>query len=232
MKLWYLLTLFLTIACTPLYQVYKLESSRDSTSPYFIHEDHNVQIKYDYWADGGILLFQIKNKLDDTLYAKMRLSNFVINNESIPYFSPTRYPDYETEDLTNSQLSYSPHVASQPIVAIAPNDSTWIEGFPISYEWMKINSRNQTLNFNQERSPLRFRNQLVFEVADGQGSSFTTSNAFWVSSIHECSNDRFQRIDEMSRSKYKKFYVKKSAAERSAPWFDATFALLDVLYLF
>ncbi|MCB0689088.1 MAG: hypothetical protein KDC53_21265, partial [Saprospiraceae bacterium] len=124
------ITLFF-ISCSPKYQIYSLDSDDVKyVRSEYLYEDSVLEFTYDFWADGGTMLYNIFNKSGDSIFINMERSNFRFNQEPFHYYLNQSTGTLAKPDTSNN-LSYSPYLDFDPIVTIPPRQDRWFEGFPV-----------------------------------------------------------------------------------------------------
>lgn len=230
--------LTLLSSCMQGYQVYVIESDDAGFENRQIYscENEDLTIDYDFWSDGGTMLFNIYNRQDDTMFIHMKNSRLVANQEAFFYYLDDLNPSLELPDSNNS-LSYSPYLRFDPIVSIPPGENRWFEGFPVAIDWYKIRQSNQShsQSFTKNDSPVVFQNVLSYSSHRYWGTK-EIKNEFWISMVKQASNSRFKIMAESDLNKGNKFYVSRKLArgdQRNEFWLDLGLSVLETLpYLF
>ncbi|MFN0032189.1 MAG: hypothetical protein ACKVOR_08535 [Flavobacteriales bacterium] len=82
-----ILILILLSGCIELHQVIELDSkSLKSQDDYFIFENDSLKITYSFWAENGIMAFQIFNKTNRDIYLNWEKSSFIVNSHKFNYW--------------------------------------------------------------------------------------------------------------------------------------------------
>lgn len=226
-----LLLLLILPSCSHRYQVYVLQSKDvQSNGEDFIYRDSTFTISYDFWADGGTVLFNVYNQSEDTIYFHMDSSTWINGNDSVRYYSAENRNELDEPDSLNT-LSYSPLLNFTPTVVIAPGVDCWFEGFPVSLSWIKSNDadRDRTIHYAEDQSPIRVKNILTYS----SGTTYPKmliEHDFWVSLVKKTSNNNFQLMVDRNLPKADKFYVSRKLAKGSDyRWLDIGLSVLETL---
>lgn len=217
----YLIFLFIPLlftSCAYRYQVFDVDANNltSSSDDLFFYEDERIGIYYDFWAEGGIMIFKVLNKTDRRMTVDFLYSTFSINGRTISYseiFEPT------SNLLRDNQ---------QPpmTMRVAPSETLQVDGFPITWQWFNFNNQNQTKEYSTKNTPIRFYNKIVFKLED-QMHQQEVVNQFHIASIEKMGKDDFRLFDQMGKQKADKFYVYKEVeTEQPGFWVDLGFELL------
>ena len=69
------------------YQICKVSSPLEtSTDGAYEYSNSDCKITYDFWADGGAILFEVKNNTNDILYLDLTKSFIIKNGFAYDYF--------------------------------------------------------------------------------------------------------------------------------------------------
>ncbi len=210
-------------ACAPQYQLYNL-SSVDAAKfveddVYFFTND-DLEIHYDFWTEGGLVLYSVYNKTESTLYLSLNQSRFILNRESIPY-----YPD------DNKKTQNVPSGSKHFIMDIPPGKGKTIEGFPINYDWYKLGKNMDVRTFEKSNSPVIFRNQLTYSFEKDMNNPQSINNEFWVTGIQEMKNKEFKEFRKSLETKSDKFYVSKPSPFDLLFWLDVLEISAEMAFL-
>jgi hypothetical protein len=153
----------------------------------FVFDNDTVKISYRFWADNGIMDFDIYNKLNEPLYFDWKNSAFIPNDQMVSYW----------QDVTNTVGSsstaslwlygtvvskgVSKSIRQERIGVIPPHSLITKRDF-------KLVKANTTLppagDYNKAHSFLNFRNYLTFSTNEKfEGKTLTLDNQFYVSNI-------------------------------------------------
>lgn len=85
-------------------------SSKDAIlkNDYFVFENDTVKITYQFWANRGILSFELLNKLDKPIYIDWKNSSYIFNDVKMNYWTD--------EELTKTVSTYSGLSYSGPLI--------------------------------------------------------------------------------------------------------------------
>ncbi|MCP3933097.1 MAG: hypothetical protein GY705_28840 [Bacteroidetes bacterium] len=215
-------------ACAPRYQLYNITSS-DATEfqeddIYFFSND-DLEIHYDFWTEGGVVLFSIYNKTEKPLYFPLDNSYFILNRDSVPYYMKP------LEDPVASILNPGSDTTAEDsfTLEIPPKGNKSVEGFPMSYEWFQVQRKNGEIRtFEKSKSPFVFKNHLIYSFEEDLKNPQILNNEFWVSDIQKMKKMEFKEFEKSLVTKSDKYYVRKS----SFFWLDATRLGIIALLIF
>ena len=110
-----LVTIIMLTSCSTMYQVLEISSSdakleKDS----YVFENSDLQINYNFWAQGGQVSFFIINKLDAPIYIDWDKSHFIYNGTSYEYW----YDAEETNSFYSSASSASSYTFADAMLNI------------------------------------------------------------------------------------------------------------------
>ena len=159
-------------------------------------DSKNLNLTYDFWADGGNMNVSIYNKTDRPIYINLDKSHLIVNGQS--------YDDYTKEETikTNkngASVYYSDSVSKETqseitvkskvksIVEIPPQSFINIGNlsiFPLryvdcdleKYPFSKISSKT----FDISNTPLKFRNYITIDFTETFEKPLVIDNSFWV----------------------------------------------------
>lgn len=228
--------LFFFNSCSPRFQIFDVDSQQVqeiNEENIFLFENDSLEIIYDLWTDGGTLLYRIQNKLDRPLYIAMDQSYFGINRDKINYYRP----EEQNDDLLappNPDLIYSPFGKYDPLVSIPAQEGRWLEGFPITYQMLKLR-KGEPLNFDAQSSPLQFANYLAISWQEMPKSQdfIEIKHDFWVARVNNLAKKELQNYEESDLNKTDKFYLSQSPEQRPGTfWLEVGLGVLEeMLYL-
>lgn len=226
MKIKILLYFFIGIiwsSCAPRYQIHELDSIQvqEVEEDVYLYESEDIAITYDFWAEGGYLLFEVYNQQDSVLYLDLKQSNFTVNGEMFSYF--------EENQTTGRKIE------QQKILKIDAQGNQTIEGFPVTYEWHGIPKKREALFFDKGDSPLMVENKLVYAFNQSFKNKQTLKNEFWVKKIKQVKKRDFKDYQDTQKSKSDKFYVNKHSvpnSDNSVYWLEVVLTVLEVLLFF
>lgn len=220
---YFIMILFWT-SCATRYQVHKINSEQvqEIETDIYLYKGKDIAITYDFWAEGGAMLFEIYNERDSTIYFDLKESRLTVNSLIYSYLE-------RPSVLNREQANASPSTR----LIIPPKESQTVEGFPISYDWRKIPRKQETLVFGEGDSPLIFKNKLVYSFDATSKANKMVENTFWVSEINELKKREFNDYAAVELSKADKFYVSKySDVNKTFFWLDLVIEILEVAVLF
>lgn len=228
-----IIVLLLFSSCTTSYQIFDVDSTQVTEVPQeniFIFENDSLEIIYDLWTDGGTLLYRIQNKLDQPLEIAMDKSYFGFQRDKINYYRPVEQSE-ATLEPPNPELVYSPFGFYNPQVSIPAGEGRWLEGFPITYQRLRLR-KGEPLRFTNENSPLQFANHLTMKWANDVTYK-NVDHEFWVARVSKLKKKELRTYAESDLAKADKFYVSPAPEERpGAFWMEVGIGVLEnVLYL-
>jgi hypothetical protein len=216
-------------------QYYRTESANTTkTDNNFIYENDSIRITYSFWSNGGVMSFNIFNKLDKPLYIDWKRSSFIIDSNNVYYYDDTvvsqsynriYYTTYYDWWLgTYSQPTSASSVTTHQIAAtflppktqfkqflpcIVNKNVAW-QGFETQYQVRNDTRRKQTKIFTQtfskDNSPINFRNFLTLSDDQDLKNAFTIDNAFYVAEMQAMDVRNFR--EQQSEDKWEYFYKK------------------------
>lgn len=221
-----ILLLFLFTSCAAPFQVFDTASSNVERyeNDVYAFENEDVAISYDFWANGGVVLFNITNKTDASIFIDFNQSKFVVNQESIGY--APNIPKLFDRELVNKK---------EFIKEINPQSNLNIEGFPINERLTRGLKKDESRDYNSSSSPFQFENILVYAFDETIEDSRKIQNTFWVTSVEGMRRSDFQNVDKYDANKAGKFYVSQSENIDNSPtvfWVQLGIELLQILFLF
>lgn len=225
-------------SCMQRYQIFVISSKEqlEAEKEEYLFRNQDLEVKYDFWSDGGTMLFNVYNISKDTLYLHMKNSKLTVNEEDFKYYVEEINEGLDLPD-SSGQLVYSPYWQFEPVITLPPMEDGWFEGFPVAIDWVRIDNKNanHTQRFSKVETPLRFQNILSYGRHPYWGAE-TFESEFWVSMVKQASNSRFETIAASDISKGNKFYVSRKLAKgdkRKDFWLDIGLSVLETLpYLF
>ncbi|MEO1514376.1 MAG: hypothetical protein AAFV95_05165 [Bacteroidota bacterium] len=219
-----LLSVLFLSSCAHRFQVFDIHSEEviSEAGDYFLYENDELEIYYDYWTEGGIPVFKIHNRTADTLFLDLAKSAFKVNGVSIDYYNPT-YKGQQYEILRPIPLP--------PVVYVLPYKSYQLEGFPISWRWERIKNDPGYVRFTERDSPIRFTNKIAY-FQRLTPDRRVVENEFWVGRIKKYKRKDFEEFKKRKNIKSNKFYVYRPDDGNDVIWGDAIQAVLEILLLF
>jgi len=217
--------LVLLSSCTAPYQVFEASSTEviQYQDDAFAYENEDLAIAYDFWSNGGFILFNIHNKTDSTLYINLSKSTFTMNGESTSYYE--KLPPAFSKQIDESKF----------IKPIPPQESFTIEGFSINERWLRDIDKEEQKTFDKNKSPFLFSNYIVYAFEPKSETILDVNNEFWVSSVARMKTADFKDYGKYGEDTTNKFYIAKGLVEednQTAFWFDVAVNILQVLLLF
>ena len=223
-------------SCSTRFQLFDVDSVQVrevAEENVFIYENDSLEIIYDLWTDGGTLLYRIENKLDRPLYVAMDRSYFGINRDKINYYRPQAQDEAQLAP-PNPDLVYSPYGRYHPLVKIPAQEGRWLEGFPITYDIVRVRRGEPTV-FDPVNSPLRFANYLAlsWQEQPRQRDFREIRHDFWIARVNMIPGKELRRLEASDLNKTDKFYVSQSPEQRPEEfWVEIGLSVLEnILYL-
>ncbi|HQX31501.1 MAG: hypothetical protein IPH21_07460 [Flavobacteriales bacterium] len=114
---WILLCVLFSTSCasSKVYQVFEASSENVSTSNgFYVYENDDVQVMYDFWGYGGRVAFRLTNKTDAPLTIDWTKSHLVHDEISYDYWNDTEktssfyFSNSSSYGTSNSTLQFNP----------------------------------------------------------------------------------------------------------------------------
>ena len=210
-------------SCTHYTQLYETKA----TSPMKIEggrytfENDTIRIIYNFWADSGVLSFQIFNKLNVPLYIDWKKSSFVQNGQKLDYWADQESTKGEATGISyngyyrmsfHKTKSSSTTIRPERVIFIAPESSTNKNQFylyPVktplaNFKTGQVSVARQKKaitakynDFNAGNSPLIFRNFLTLSLDEQSTKEIYIDNGFYVSKVSELKKKYvFKEVDD------------------------------------
>ncbi|MEL6863458.1 MAG: hypothetical protein AAFP19_03520 [Bacteroidota bacterium] len=212
-----LLLALLTFSSCAQYQVFKTDS-RDVTSykdDVYVYEDKDLEVYYDLWEEGGFMIFKVHNRTDQHVYLSLDDSQFIMNGDSFSY--------------NNAELG---NMATGVILDIPPKSGKQVNGFPVTFSWMRIKNNKRFQKFQQLNSPIKFSNVLTYSFDPQLTNKKTVDHGFWVSHIRKMKRSEFKEFKKLPVNKANKFYVRRQDAGNDGTIIvELSLAILESLFL-
>jgi len=97
-----LISALMFTSCTSVYQVFETNSNDTKLkNNIYLHENNDLNISYNFWAEGGKVAFKINNKTESPIYIDWDKSHFISNGISFEYW----YDVEETNSFNSSETS-------------------------------------------------------------------------------------------------------------------------------
>ncbi len=216
----FILILFFFNSCANRFHVYEIESEEviKNKEDLFVFENDDLAIVYDFWTNGGEMIFNIYNKRDSVLYLKMDESEFWINGIGYQYYEKAEnWPFDGREERSSGPKS----------INIAPHSKETVNGFPVGYQLLKYRSGEKYKSFYKSDSPFVFENRLTYSFDQIHSEKAKLENEFWVSNAKRMKRKDFKLFEEgLEHSKSDKFFVFKQGLPPNF-WLDLTLETLQ-----
>lgn len=219
----YLLIFFLTSCYSQTYiQEYNIHSDDVVfTNNNLAYENDDCELNYSF--DDGSMRISVINKTDKNLYLDMTKSAFIRNSESFNYYSGITliYPSREynvsfKKDSIKETFLYQKqvlpikhngslkeiYVADVPMICIPPKAYVTLNRFNIFYNFniqyskeleMRPKEVSEILYFEENNSPLSFRNRIAYSVGDKATEINYIDNLFFVRSIQNVAEQFYKK---------------------------------------
>jgi len=207
-------TTIISFSCSPklahLYETKAMSSSKNQES---LFENDTVKIIYSFWSENGSYSFSVYNKLNIPLYIDWKKSSLVKNNDKLNYWSDeiltkssskrnSAY-SYFGYSLLSSESGFSSSIKPEQVTFIAPKSTVYKIQFALNAKsdsklpktatiidvTRSDNPKKKTkisfLNYDENNSPLFFRNFMTLSTSDKFEKEFYIDNGFFVYKISE-----------------------------------------------
>ncbi len=225
--LYFSLLIFLS-SCSFRYQVFDTSSSEVLTykDDVYISESDDIEIYYDFWVHGGVMLFKIHNTSGRPLYIDLDKSYFIHNKDSV------RYQVNNIDNRDESFDRYEWH--SDAIIKLPANEGLQIEGHPVNHRWIPLrNGGKRTRSFDKDNSPFKFGNRIAYAYDPNMEIIEKVQNEFWVSEIRKMKRAEFEDYNTVEPNTSDKFYVRRDTNDDDPVfWLDLAAAIIDTLVYF
>jgi len=172
----------------------------------YVYENDTIKLIYDFWAEDGVMGFEIENKLDIPIYIDWKKSSFISSKNKFDY-----YLDRETTN-SKSISAYRPFLFHTTIgnsegtsVSIKEERITFIPPHAVSAQAKyKICSKEYIImrgikksylgdtkikekirNFTSENAIISFRNFITYSTKENFEYEKYISNGFYVKYVIE-----------------------------------------------
>jgi hypothetical protein len=155
----------------------------------FVFENDTVKITYSFWADNGIMKFDIYNKMNEPVYFDWKNSAFIPNDQMVSYWqdvtntvgSSSSYSSWLYGGVSSASRGQSKSVHQERIGVIPPHSLITKSEFKLVKTYAEMPKPG---DFNKESSFLNFRNYLMFSTNEKfEGKAIIVDNQFYVSNI-------------------------------------------------
>ena len=223
-----ILALF-TSSCAYQYQLFDTSSTEvlGYKDDVYVYESKNVDIYYDFWDYGGLMVFKLFNKMDQPIKLELDSSKFFLNGTPLPYGTNNIYGLDEYAELYGW--------SDEQELSIPPGQSIQVEGYPINFRWHRFKGNKvKHIDYDRDNSPYQFKNQLVFSLLADPNEIFQVNNEFWVSEVQRLKVNEFEQLTiSLEGRKSDKFFISREQENINGDaWVDVTFAFLDFLTIF
>lgn len=182
-----LLTILL-YSCTPAKLVTISSDSVPLKNSEFVFENDTLKVTYNFWAENGIMRFDIYNKTNEPLFFDWKNSAFIPNNQMVSYWqdatntvgTSTSASSWLYAGVKNS-YGVSKSVHQERIAIIPPHSLITQKDFRLVKSYAKVPNSG---NYTEENTFLNFRNYLTLSTNEKfEGKITTLDNKFFVSGI-------------------------------------------------
>ncbi len=182
-----LLSIAIFSSCTPAKLLTVSSTNVPLKNSAFVFENDTVRITYHFWADNGIMDFDIYNKMSEPIFFDWKNSAFIPNDQMVSYWQDVT--NTVGSSLTGSSWLYSGIVTSgasksihqERIGVIPPHSLIKKNDFRLVKSWMDVPKDG---SYNKESSFLNFRNYLMLSTNEKfDGKPLAVDNMFYISNI-------------------------------------------------
>ena len=191
-------------------------------SGYMAFGDSSIELRYALWSKGGELSFAVINRADNPIYIDWSKSNFIINGYSLNYFQNTQRTVMKGVGVTtlfgkNEGINYSTYsattIAEEKVTHLPPKAAIVVTKFrvadhvelPFKSKFKKIKQRKNDViieSYDQNNSPVVFRNYLSYSFNPDMSSLIQTDNLFYVDRIRFMNSMKFEPAESEPSSFY------------------------------
>jgi hypothetical protein len=192
-KLLTLFTLFSLASCVSLYyQRSELKSTSSNIKNGNCYEDSVFKITYNFWSVGGVLKFDLYNKLNVPVYIDWLRSNFILNGKSVTYDIA-----YMNEAVPGSvpillkQASGKEYYVSlgrdnKMAEQLPPHSYITVAKFHLNMPYYNIGYYPKTQDstiYSYDNSILHFRNYIGYTTNQDMSDLKFIDNEFWLEKV-------------------------------------------------
>jgi hypothetical protein len=203
-KLYILLLLIIIAGCTAYRELFKTSAINSKpTENGYVYENDTLKITYHFWKEDGVMWMKIYNKLNVPIFIDWKVSSFVENDNTYPYWyneeqttsAGVAKTKYGIQPLTGIQASKTSIATSSNtihpdrIMSITPLSAISKE----SYSLIPLNQGYEVAagEYTIVNSPIKFRNYLYFSMNEAFTKQFTIDNQFYVSHSEFIKDNKF-----------------------------------------
>ena len=232
-------------SCAKHIQIFHTQSDQlalDKETKMRFHGNEHLNVYYDFWSEGGVMLFFLQNKTDSTLYLDFEKSYVIINQREVNYYADQNEGARRPDNNPNESNAISTYFHELPRVLEMPSQSgQWVEGYPLSYDWYPMKNKESYQYFSRDKSPLQIEHKLVYTFRESDITSTNTLKHYlWVKAIQQMRLKEFQQFTKQQsngKGQSNLFYIPNpnagtSGLESDAWWGQLTIGLLEVITLF
>lgn len=162
-------------------------------------EDSTFKITYNFWSNGGVLRFDIYNKLNVPVYIDWSRSNFILNDHSVSYTESTIVSEqpqvFSSLKLVTGRESYLSIPSQSKIeTQIPPHSFISVNKFNFNVPYYNIGYYPKTKDsvvYTPQNSIMHFRNYLGYTTNQDLTELKFVDNEFWVAKVITTSNKYF-----------------------------------------
>ena len=230
--------------CAQHFQIFQTQSEQlalDEESLMRFHGDENLDVYYDLWSEGGVMLIYLVNKTDNLMRIDFEKSYVTVNHRELNYYADQNEGARRPYDDPNPSNAVSTYYHELPrVLEIEPQSGQWIEGYPISFDWFPMKNKETHRSFSKERSPLKIKHQLTYTISEAEISGASLAHQIWVTGVRQMKTNEFrsyaQQLEKGSvKEKPELFYIRNPRAgdgQEAEGWAELTIGLLEVITLF
>jgi|GEM_PF-5305058 len=199
-KLLSLLVILSLGSCITLYyQISEVNADPAKMKSNNIYEDSTFKITYNFWSNGGILKFDLYNKLNVPVYVDWDRSNFILNDHSVSYSEQS--VSFEKPEavpmlakITGREYYLSMPYNTKMETQIPPHSYITVNKFNFNVPYYSIGYYPKTKDstvYTKENSIMHFRNYIGYTTNQDLSNLKFVDNEFWVAKVTTTNNKYF-----------------------------------------
>ncbi len=229
-------------SCAKHFQVFHTQSEQlalDEESRMRFHGNEHLDVYYDFWSEGGVMLLYLVNKTDSVMLIDFEKSSVTVNYRETNYYADQNEGARRPYDDPNPSEAISTYYKELPrVLKMPPQSGQWVEGYPISFDWYPMRNKDKYLAFPMEKSPLKIENRLTYNFTDVASAQTVLKHNIWVSAIRQVKRQEFRTIAEQQEQEQNNldyFFIRNPTAgngQEAEGWAQLTISFLEVITLF
>lgn len=195
-------------ACAPMEQLQQVATTDPAVKQEgaFTYENDTLKVTYSFWAERGVLSYEVMNKSNKPLYIDWKKSSFIVNDLKLDCFQEDvlvyESPQYQ-EYLYLDQIQNNPSGQNYPVfnvykqerITFIPPQSKYARyQFHISPDRIKQADQDSG-QFEAATSPVRFRNYLTYSQSEQFSEAKAVDNSFYISKFKNMRHSRLPKPD-------------------------------------